>query len=104
MLISLRRSLSFCSHFFGHVGKWLDKKAKPNFFSKLMSSQLGKQIIRKHILPNFSKRKRNQTMKFGHLIEYNNKTFHEKSYTKCGGKPSPRPFSKKSNLSISLDQ
>ena len=68
-----------------------------------MSSQLGKQIIRKHILPNFSKRKRNQTMKFGHLIEYNNKTFHEKSCTKWG-KPSPRPFSKKSNLSLSMDQ
>ena len=32
------------------------------------------------------------------------KTFLEKSYTKYGGEISPRPFSKKSNLSISLDQ
>ena len=44
-------------------------------------------------------------MKFGHSIEYNmRKNFHEKSYTKCGGKTIPRPFSKKSKLSISLDQ
>ena len=31
-------------------------------------------------------------------------TFLEKSYTKCGGQIIPRPFSKKSKLSISLDQ
>ena len=31
-------------------------------------------------------------------------TFLEKSYTKCGGETSPRPFSEKSKLSISLDQ
>ena len=30
--------------------------------------------------------------------------FLEKSYTKCGGKKIPRPFPKKSKLSISLDQ
>ena len=30
--------------------------------------------------------------------------FLEKSYTKCGGEIIPRPFSKKSKLSISLDQ
>ena len=29
-------------------------------------------------------------MKFGQLIEYNMRnTFHEKSYTKCGGETSP---------------
>ena len=28
----------------------------------------------------------------------------EKSYTECGGKPLPSPFSKKSKLGISLDQ
>ena len=31
-------------------------------------------------------------------------TFFEKSYTNCGGETSPRPFYKKSKLSISLDQ
>ena len=43
-------------------------------------------------------------MKFGQLIEYNMKNiFLEKSYTKCGGETSPRPFSGKLKLSISLD-
>ena len=44
-------------------------------------------------------------MKFGQLIEHNmGNIFHEKSYTKCGGETIPRPFSKKSKLSISLGQ
>ena len=43
-------------------------------------------------------------MKSGQLIEYNvRKNFLEKTYTKCGGEPIPRPFSKKSKLRISLD-
>ena len=41
-------------------------------------------------------------MKFGQLIEYNlRKIFLEKSYKKCGGETSPRPFSKILKLSIS---
>ena len=44
-------------------------------------------------------------MKFGQLIEYNTtKIFVEKPYTKCDGETIPRSFSKKSKLSISLDQ
>ena len=44
-------------------------------------------------------------MKFGELIEHNMRNiFLEKSYTKSGGDTVPRPFSKKSKLSISLDQ
>ena len=44
-------------------------------------------------------------MKFGQLIEYNLKNMIlEKSYTKCGEETSPRPFSGKLKLSISLDQ
>ena len=71
-----------------------------------MTSQHGKQTIAIHILPNISKRKRNQTMKFGQLIEYNMGIifFLKNSYTKCGGETIPRPFSKNSNLTISLDQ
>ena len=47
-----------------------------------------------HIFPNISRGKGNQTMEFGQLIEYNMKNiFLEKSYTKCGGETSPRPFS-----------
>ena len=44
-------------------------------------------------------------MKFGQLIEYNIRhIFVEKSYTKCAGEAILRPLSKKSKLSISLDQ
>ena len=44
-------------------------------------------------------------MKFGQLIEYNmRKIFLEKSYTRCGGEASPRPFYKKSKLNISLNE
>ena len=47
-----------------------------------------------HILPNISRSKGDQTMKFGQLIEYNmGNIFLEKSCTKYGGKTSPRPFS-----------
>ena len=54
-------------------------------------------------MPNISRSKDNQTMEFGHVVEYNMiNIFLEKSYTKCGGKTIARPFSKK--LNISLDQ
>ena len=36
-----------------------------------MTSQRGLQAIPIHILLNISQSKGNQTMKFGHLIEYN---------------------------------
>ena len=69
-----------------------------------MISQPGKQKIAIHILPNISRSKRNQTMKFGELIEYNMKNiFLEKSFTKCGGETSPRPFSKKIKIECILE-
>ena len=40
----------------------------------LMESQRGLQTIAKHILCNISRRKDNQTIKFGQLIEYNKRT------------------------------
>ena len=44
-------------------------------------------------------------MKFGQLIECNMRNiFLEKSFKKCGGETSPRPFSEKLKLAISLDQ
>ena len=59
-----------------------------------MTSQPGSQTIVKHILPNISRSKGNQTMKFGQLIDYDMRNiFLEKSHTKCGGETSPRPFS-----------
>ena len=68
-----------------------------------MTSQPGKKIFPTLILPNISKSKGNQTIKFGQLIEYNMRNiFLEKSFTKCGGETIPIPFSKKSKLCISL--
>ena len=44
-------------------------------------------------------------MKFGQLMEYNMRNvFLQKSYTKCGGENSPRSFSEKLSLNLSLDQ
>ena len=44
-------------------------------------------------------------MKFVQLIEYKMRIiFVEKSYTRCAGEIFPRSLTKKSNLSISLDQ
>ena len=52
-----------------------------------------------------SRRKGNQAMKFGQLIEYNLRNiFLEESYTECDGETILRPLFKRSNLSISLDQ
>ena len=78
---------------------------KMRLISKFMTLQPGKQTIAIHILPNISRNGGKQTMKFGHLIEYNMRsTFLEKSFTKCIGKTIPRPFSKKLKSCILLDQ
>ena len=70
-----------------------------------MTSQLGKQTIAIHTLPNNSTIKGNQTIKFDQLIEYNERnSFPAKSYRKCGRETTPRHFSRKSKLNISLDQ
>ena len=70
-----------------------------------MTSQPGSQAIVLHIFTNSSRSKCNQAMKFEQLTEYNLRNiFLEESYTKCGGETIPRPFLKKSKLSISLDQ
>ena len=70
-----------------------------------MMSQPGEQTVVIHILPNISRSKCNQTMTFGQLIECNMiNIFLEKSYIKCDGETSPRPFSERLKLSISLDQ
>ena len=58
-----------------------------------------------HILHSSTRRKGNETMKFGQLLEcYMRKIFFEKSYIKCGGETIPRSFYKKLKLSIPLDQ
>ena len=51
-----------------------------------------------HILPNISRSKGNQTIKFGQLIGYNiKKIFVEKPYTNCAGEPFPDPHLKNQN-------
>ena len=51
-----------------------------------MTSKSEKQTTGIHTMPNISRSKGNQTMRFGQLIEYNMRNiFFEKSYTKCGG-------------------
>ena len=66
-----------------------------------MTSNLVSKIVI-HILPNISRRKGNQTMKFGRLIESHMRNiFLEKSYTKYSVEASHRPFSEKLKLSIS---
>ena len=70
-----------------------------------MTSQPGNQATAIHMLFNITKSNGNQTLKFVQLIECNIRTiFLEKTYTKCDEGTIPRPFSKKSNLSISVDQ
>ena len=77
---------------------------KRRLISKLMTSQTGKQTIAICILRDISRSKNNQTMKFDKFIKYNVRNiFLEKSYIKCGGNTIPRCFSKKSKLSISMD-
>ena len=52
-------------------------------------------------MPNISRYKDNQVMRFGHIIEYNMiNIFIEKSYSKYGGETSPRLYFKKSKLSL----
>ena len=70
---------------------------------KFMTSQPGQETNAIHILPNISRSKGNQTMKFGQLLEYNMRNiFVEKSYTKFSGETIPRPFFEKLKLSRSL--
>ena len=102
-LLLFSRYLSFCLDFLVMYQNGLIRKIRliPNF----MTSQPGQQTLVIRILPNILRCKGNQTMKFGQLIECNIRNiFLEKSYPKCGGETSPRPFSGKLNLSISLDQ
>ena len=57
------------------------------------------------MLPNVSRSKGNQTMRFDQLVEYNRRNiFLEKSYTECGGETIPRPFYEKLKLSLFPDE
>ena len=93
----------FCLDFLVFYENGLIRKKR--LISKFMTSQTGKQTIVIHVLPNILRNNDNQATKFDQLREYNMKNiFLKKSYRKCGGETSPRPFSGKPKVSISLDQ
>ena len=52
-----------------------DLVRKLRLISKFMTSQAGKQMIATYTLPNISRNKGNQSMKFGQIIEYNMRNF-----------------------------
>ena len=102
-LFSFSRYLNFCLDLL--IMQQNGLIIKIILISNFMTSQPGYQTIVIHIFPNISRSKDNQTMKFSQLTEYNIKNiFLKKSYTKCSGETSPRPFFEKFKLSISLDQ
>ena len=85
---------AFCSQFlswlFGHIEK-SDSIRRIRLNSTFMTSQPGLQTITIHILPNISRSKSNQIMKFGQLIEYNKIIFFlQKSCRKWGRETSFR--------------
>ena len=102
-LFAFSRYLIFCLDFFFVCQNGLNKKLK--LISNFMTSQSGQQTIVIHILPNMSRSKGNQTMKFDRFLEYNmTNMFLEKSYAKYGEETSPRLFLEALKLSISLEQ
>ena len=60
---------TFLSWLFGNVEKWLDKKVKVNSNNYDITDKTT-NIITMHILPNISRCKNNQAVKFGHIIEH----------------------------------
>ena len=87
---------------------WLCRKnglvRKITLPSKFMTSQLSLQAIVIHVLANITHSKDNQTMKFGHLIEYNKiNIFLQELCRKLGRETSSRPlfiFMKKLNIKL----
>ena len=102
-LFLFSRYLGFCLDFLVIYQNSLIRKIR--LISNFTTPQSGLRAIVIHILPNISRSKGNQAIKFSQLIECSMRNiFLEKSYTKCDGETSPRPFSEKLKLSISLDQ
>ena len=84
---------NLCLHFL--IMQKNDLIRKIRLISKFTTSQPGKQTIAIHILHHIPRSKRNQTMKFGQLIEYNMRNIFLKKWSaKCGGETFATPFSK----------
>ena len=70
-----------------------------------MTSQPQTEETAIFVLPNISRIKSSETMKFGQLIEYYMRSiFLKKPFTKCCGETIPKPFPKKTELRIFLDE
>ena len=84
----------FFSGLFGYVGNGFIRNKE--LISRFMTSQSGKQTTVIHILPNISRRKCNQKIKFDQLIKENMRNnFREKSCRKCDAETLPRTNPKK---------
>ena len=69
---------------------------KMRLISEFMTVQPAKQTIAIYVLPNISRSKSNQTIKFGQLRKCNTRANSpEKSYTKFSGKTISRKITKK---------
>ena len=80
------------SGLFHHIKNRLDYKDKANFKIHDVTTRLAK-ICNRHILPNISRSKDNQAMKFGRLIEYNKiNIFLQNLYRKWSRETSSRPL------------
>ena len=81
----------FLSWLFGLISKRLDLKDQISFKFYDVTAWLTDSCNTHNA--QYRVKKGNQTMKFGHLVECNMRNIIlEKSYTKCGGETSPRPF------------
>ena len=90
-LFLFSRYLNFCLDFFVIYKNGFIRKTR--LISKFMTPEPGKKTIAIHTMPNISRSKVNQTMKFGQLIEYNIRNIIlEKSHTRYGEETIPRPF------------
>ena len=81
----------FFSWFCGHLRNGLTRKV--SIISKFMTTQPGEQTITLHILilPNISRSKRSQTMKFGQLMDHIVRNiFLQKSFRKGGRETSSK--------------
>ena len=81
---------TFLSWLFGYVENWLEQLDKISL--KIFDFTAGRKIIEIQILPNISRSKGNQAMKFGQLIKLNLRNiFSQKSCKKWGRDTSSRP-------------
>ena len=81
----------FLSWLFGHVEKNVLIR-KIRLISKFITSQPDEQRITTHILPNISRSKRSQTLKFRQVKKHKSNSFLQKSCRKRGRETSSIPL------------